>query len=60
MSSNVNSGLLLYLKLARVDVGKVGKKGKKYGRYYYLEVFLLVGFLTELCLYIIVFVSVIS
>ena len=47
----MNFGLLLYLKLARVDVGNVSKKGKIW-KVLLLEVFLLVGFLTELCLYI--------
>ena len=48
----MNYGLLLYLKLARVDVGNISKKGKIW-KVLLLEVFLLVGFLTELCLYII-------
>ena len=29
----MNYGLFLYLKLARVDVGSVSKKGEKYERY---------------------------
>ena len=37
------------LKLARVDVGNVSKKGKIW-KVLLLEVFLLVGYLTELCL----------
>ena len=64
----MNYGLLLYLKLARVDVGNVSKKGKNMEGIFFwllpsswvsspvwkvllLEVFLLVGFLTELCLF---------
>ena len=39
------------LKLARVDVGNVVKRVKIW-KVLLLEVFLLVGFLTELCLYI--------
>ena len=39
------------LKLATVDVGNVVKRGKIW-KVLLLEVFLLVGFLTELCLYI--------
>ena len=31
----MNYELLLYLKLARVDVGNIGKKGEKYEGYYY-------------------------
>ena len=35
----MNYGVLLYLKLAKVDVGNLSKKGEKYERYYYLEYF---------------------
>ena len=41
----LNYGLLLYLKLTRVDVGNVSKKGKN------ISVFAR-WFLTKLCLYI--------
>ena len=40
----------LLLMLARVDAGNVSKKGKIW-KVLLLEVFLLVGYLTELCLY---------
>ena len=39
------------ISLTRVVVGNLSKR-VKYGRYYYMEYFL-VGFLTELCLYMI-------
>ena len=38
----MNYGLLLYFKLARVDVGNVSEKGEKYEKYerhYYLKCF---------------------
>ena len=48
----MNYGLLLYLKLARVDVGNVRKKGKKYVRYYYLKCFYRVVFNQTLSIHV--------
>ena len=46
----MNYGLLLYLKLARVDVGNVSKKGKNMKGIITWSVFARC-FLTPLCLY---------
>ena len=52
----MNFGLLLYLKLARVDVGNVSKKGENMEGIITWSIF--AGwFLTKLCLYILSGVS---
>ena len=51
-SSSLSSKLwtfALFLKLGRVDVGTLSKKGKIW-KVLLLEVYLLVGYLTQLCL----------
>ena len=45
-------GLLLYFKLARVVMGNVSEKGENNEKYYYLKCFFTRWFLTELCLFI--------
>ena len=51
LSSRWTLNFCSILKLAGVDVGNLSKKGKIW-KVLILEVFLLVGYLTELCLYI--------